>query len=360
MVKNKILVALGTRPELIKLAPVINRLHKSKIIDLKICYTGQHKSLVKMSSDIFKFKPDFSLNIMKKKQDSVYLVEKIFQKMRNVFKKYNCDSVIVQGDTTTAMAVALTGFYFKKKIYHIEAGLRTHDINDPFPEEANRKIISKISTINFAPTKNAMKNLIEENVDKKKIFVTGNTVIDSLKFITKKYNIKRSEENIILCTIHRSENINQNIGIIINSLFKIAKDNPDWKIIWPYHPNPIITVKLKKFVNKYKNLLIISSLDYLNFLRILNKSKLIISDSGGIQEEAAYLGKYVFIMRKETERPEIILNNLGKILCFDEKIITKETKLFIKKKKWKKIKPSNCFGNGSSAEMIFKILKKNK
>jgi UDP-N-acetylglucosamine 2-epimerase (non-hydrolysing) len=359
MLKKRILIALGTRPELIKLYPIIKELGKSKSFYIKICYTGQHKELVKMSSHILNFKPNFSLNVMKKNQNSIDVVENIFKKIKKILKKYNFQSIIVQGDTTTAMAVALAGFYLKKKIYHVEAGLRTHDINDPFPEEGNRKIISQISSIHFAPTNLSRKNLITEGT-KNKIYVTGNTVIDTLIEISKKYNIKKNEDKIILCTIHRNENINKNIKIILASLLKIAKDNPDWKIIWPYHLNPIIKKKLKKFVNKRENLLIINSLDYLSFLKFFFKCSLVISDSGGLQEEAAYLGKYVFIMRRKTERPEIIINNLGEILNVNKELIVNKINIFLRKKKWKKIKPSNCFGNGNSAKKIVSILEKIK
>jgi UDP-N-acetylglucosamine 2-epimerase (non-hydrolysing) len=357
--QKKILITLGTRPELIKLYPLIKLIKVSKNFSVKTCYTGQHRELVKMSSKIFNFSPDFSLNIMKESQSSLDIVENIFNKFKKICHKYNFESIIVQGDTTSAMSAALAAFYLKKNIIHIEAGLRTKNIYDPFPEEANRKIISQIASLHFSPTKLAKINLIKEGIENKRIFVVGNTVIDTLKTISNKYRIKNKNKNIILCTIHRSENINKNIDTIINSLLKIAEKNRDWKIIWPFHPNPIIKKKLQKIIGKQNNLLILNSLNYLDFTRILKESKLIISDSGGIQEEAAYLGKYIFIMRMSTERPEVLKKN-GQILGFNEKIIIKKIESFIKKKKWNKIKPSNCFGRGNSAKKIINILENIK
>lgn len=359
MLKKKILITLGTRPELIKLYPLIKSMRNSKRFLVKTCYTGQHRELVKMSSKIFDFDPDFSLNIMKESQSSIEIVKNIFNKFEKIKDRYNFESIIVQGDTTTAMSAALAAFYLKKEIIHIEAGLRTKDINDPFPEEGNRKIISQIASLHFAPTKIAKNNLIEEGIKSKNIFIVGNTVIDTLKIISKKYKIKTSKENIVLCTIHRSENIKKNINIIIESLLAIAKENPDWKIIWPHHPNPVIKKKLGKIFNKQKNLVILNSLNYLDFLKVLKKCKIIVSDSGGVQEEATYLGKYVFIMRKSTERPEVLNNKIGEILSFNKTLIVEKINRFIKKEKWLKIKASNCFGIGNSSQIIHKILKTN-
>jgi len=359
MLKKKILITLGTRPELIKLFPLIKSLSVSKKFIVKTCYTGQHKELVKMSSKLFEFEPEFSLNIMKKSQNSVDIVKNIFSKFENINKKFNFESIIVQGDTTTAMAAALASFYLKKKIIHIESGLRTGDINDPFPEEANRKIISQIATLHFAPTKGAKNNLIKEGIKSKNIFVVGNTVIDTLKIFFNKHKIIQNEKNIILCTLHRSENIEKNIEIVINSLLKIAKKNPSWKIIWPHHPNPIIKKKLKKILNKKNNLIILNPLSYSDFIKVFKECRLVISDSGGIQEEASYLGKYVFIMRKKTERPEVIVNKTAKILNFNKNEIEDEINKFIKDKKWQKIKSSNCFGIGNTSKKIRKILENN-
>ena len=358
MLKKKILITLGTRPELIKLYPLIKSMYDSKNFLVKTCYTGQHKELVKMSSKIFDFKPEFSLNIMKTNQNSVDIVKNIFSKFEKINSRFNFESIIIQGDTTTAMAAALAAFYFKKKVIHVEAGLRTKNINDPFPEEANRKIISQIASIHFAPTKIAKDNLIKEGIKNKNIFVVGNTVIDTLKIISKKYKINQEEKNTILCTIHRNENLKKNIDIIINSLLEIAKKNPSWKIIWPLHPNPVIKKKLKKILNKKKNLKVLNPLNYFDFIKTLKESRIIISDSGGIQEEASYLGKYVFIMRKNTERPEVIINRTGKILDFNKKVIVDQINKFIKDKKWLKINSSNCFGTGNTSQKIHKILKK--
>lgn len=359
MLKKNFLITIGTRPELIKLYPLIKSMRNSKNFQIKICYTGQHKELVKMSLKIFDFNPDYSFNIMKKGQSSLDIVENIFKKFKKITKKYDFDGIIVQGDTTTAMSAALAAFYLKKKIIHIEAGLRTNNIYDPFPEEANRKIISQIASLHFAPTKIAKSNLIKEGIKGKNIFVVGNTVIDALKIIAKKFEINQNEKNIVLCTLHRSENIKKNIDIMIDSLVEIAKKNLDWKIIWPQHPNPMIKKKLKKILNKQKNLLILNSLNYVDFIKTLKECKLIISDSGGIQEEASYLGKYVFIMRKNTERPEAIINRTGIILNFKKKIIVDQINKFIKDKKWLSIKSSNCFGAGNASPKIHNILKSN-
>ena len=355
---KKILFLAGTRPEIIKLAPLFLLLKKNKKFKTTFCLTGQHKQLSVLAASIFGIKFDYNLKVMKKNQDLFTLSTNILEKLKLFFKKNFFDVVIVQGDTTSAMIGALGAFYNKIKIFHVEAGLRTNNKNNPFPEELNRILISHMSNIHFSPTILSKNNLIKEGIGKKKIFLTGNTVIDSLNFIKNKFKLKNSNSKLILCTIHRKENQGENFKIFCKKLKIIAKSFQDWKFLFVFHPNPNIKNIAHKLLKKIPNIKLVKSLNYLDFLRYLCKSSIVISDSGGLQEECASLGKFVVIARENTERPEIISASLGRLNPIKDSNFVNVVKSLINQKIWKNCKPSFCFGGGSSSKKISIIISK--
>lgn len=356
--KKIILLIIGTRPEVIKMWPIYNHLNKSKKFIVKICFTGQHKELANVASNIFLIKPDYHFNIMKKGQNLSLISQKILNRLSLLLKKNKIDIVCVQGDTSTAMIGALSAFYEKKNIVHIESGLRTHNKFSPYPEEVNRKIITDIADFHFAPTILAKNNLLKQRIFIKNIFVVGNTVINSLKKVLKDYNIKKEFTKQILCTIHRNENQGKNLKIFCKAINRIAKRYPDWIIFISVHPNPKIRDIIKKNIIKNKNILVHDALNYVDFIKQLSRSSIILTNSGGVQEECAYLGKCVLILREYTERVEIIKKRIGKIINVTENDIVKAISDSITNKIWINIKPSNCFGSGNSGEKISKVLEK--
>jgi UDP-N-acetylglucosamine 2-epimerase (non-hydrolysing) len=353
---KNILILAGTRPEIIKLAPLFIELKKNKSFLTDLCLTGQHRELAKLASKVFNLKINFNFNVMKHNQDLSLLSASILKKTYFFFKKRKYGAIIVQGDTTSAMIAALAGFYNKIKIFHVEAGLRTFNKDDPFPEETNRKLISQIADYHFSPTKLNRSNLIKEGIKKKNIFITGNTVIDSLNFIKKKFKIKNKSKKQIICTIHRRENQGKKLELFCSNILKISKIYKDWKFIFVTHPNPRVKVIVKRYFNNVDNILMKNSMNYQNFIRHLAESSFVISDSGGIQEECAFLGKYIFIVRDSTERPEIISVNLGRILNIYNKNFTNIIQTSINKKTWLNKKKSLCYGDGNSRLYIANII----
>ena len=355
--KKKILLIIGTRPEFIKLFPLYKKLANNKNFITKVCFTGQHKQLISQHNSIFKIKSNFNLKIMTKNQNLFSINQKLFKNFANLFENEPFDAVCVQGDTNSAMIGALSAFYKKMKIIHVEAGLKTFDKYNPFPEEVNRDIISCIADLNLAPTINAKKNLLQKNIDKNKVFLVGNTVIDTLKFILKKNNINIQTNKQIICTMHRNENKGKNLEIFCNSIINLSKKFREWKILISSHPRPDIQKILnEKFNKKSKNIVIKKSMKYEEFIEELSKSSLVVTDSGGVQEEAAYLGKFTFILRKVTERVEILEKNLGKIIKIKESEIQNKIGKFILSNKWKRSKRSYVFGKGFASNKIMKIL----
>jgi len=355
---KKILFLAGTRPEIIKLAPIFLLLKKNKKFKVEFCLTGQHKELAVLAAYIFGIKFDYNLHVMKRNQDLFLLSASILKKLQFFFKKNFFDVVVVQGDTTSAMVGALGAFYKKIKIFHVEAGLRTNNKNNPFPEELNRILISHLSNIHFSPTVLSKNNLIKEGIDKRNIFLTGNTVIDSLNLIKNKFKIQNSNLKLVLCTIHRKENQGENLKMFCKKLKIIAKSFRDWKFLFVFHPNPNIKNIVYKELKKIPNIKLERSLNYLDFLRYLCKSSMVISDSGGLQEECAYLGKFVVIARENTERPEIISAKLGRLNPIKDSNFINVVKSLINQKIWKNCNPSFCFGSGSSSKKISNIISK--
>lgn len=373
---KKILICFGTRPEAIKLAPLISRLKKT--FNLKICVTGQHRNMLDQALMLFNIKADYDLKVMKKNQDLFYLTTKIISEIKNVFLKEKPDLVIVHGDTTTTMAASLASFYSKVPVAHVEAGLRTYDVYSPFPEELNRSIVSKIAKFHFAPTQESKSNLILENIASKDVYVTGNTVIDSLLQIVKKSrkvefdkklitkmpflnNKNEYKDKIILVTGHRRENFGIGFQNICLSLRKIAYKFPEFKIIYPVHLNPNVKRPVVEILSDLKNVYLTEPMDYIYFVKLVDISYLILTDSGGLQEEAPSLNKPVLVMRDKTERPEAINSGTAIIVGTKIKNIVKETTRLIKNKiEYKKmISIKNPYGNGKASIKIAKILEKN-
>lgn len=366
MVKNKIVIVFGTRPEAIKMAPVIKELEKHKAhFQSIICVTGQHRHMLDQVLKLFKIKPDMDLNLMQKKQSLQLLTSRVLLVLTEAIQQIKPKLILIQGDTTTAMAAALAGYYQKIPIGHIEAGLRTHDIYNPFPEEINRCIISSIARFNFAPTKKAYETLICQGITKEKIVLTGNTVIDSLKIIIKTGQIKKLDlpikknNKFILVTAHRRENFGRPLEQICDALNLIVQRNPNVEVVYPVHLNPNVTNVVYKKLGHTNNIHLIAPTEYHQLVYLIRRSYLVLTDSGGIQEEAPVFGKPVLVMREETERPEGINAGVAKLVGTDTYSIIKQVEKLLKNKiEYKKMsKAISPYGDGKAALRIVKYLK---
>lgn len=373
---NKVLFIFGTRPEAIKMAPLIKEFNKHSEIETKVCVTGQHREMLYQALDFFDIKPDFDLNIMKQNQTLSMITSDILTRLDSVLNMLKPDHVFVHGDTTTTMAASLSAFYHNIKIWHIEAGLRTWNIKSPFPEEANRQITGKLAFFHAAPTTNAKNNLIKEQVNREKIFVTGNTIIDALliglekvnrnellypeiKMLKKNINLKRK---IILVTLHRRENQGELFIDICSNIRRLAMEFPETEIVFPVHMNPNIRSAVSKKLNDVSNVKLTESLSYPCFIWLMNKSYLILSDSGGIQEEAPSLHKPVVVARDTSERPEAI--EAGTAILADPRIknnIFDKCSLLLSDQEiyHKMVSAENPFGDGTACKKIFNVFKKN-
>ncbi len=373
MRKKKILFIFGTRPEAIKLYPLIKTLNKD--FRLIICSTAQHTSMLQQVLSLFKINVDFNLKIMKKNQDLFHITSNALTKIKLVIRKTKPDLVLVQGDTTSAFVGALSAFYYQIPVAHVEAGLRTNNLYSPFPEELNRQFISKISKFNFCPTNLSRINLKNENI-KKNIFVTGNTVVDCIKILESKIDTykfknirikkiyddknKKFLNKVILITLHRRENLKSNINNIVKAIKKLSNLYKEFLFVFPIHKNPKLREIVLDNLKDKTNILITEPLDYLENLKIIKNSYFIISDSGGIQEEAPYFGTPLILTREDTERPEGIksLNSIlvggdkNKILYFSKKLIN-DIK-FYKKYSSRRFP----YGDGNASKRILNILKK--
>ena len=353
----KILIVFGTRPELIKLAPVIKEFEQyPDKCQLIVCDTCQHDELVKLHYGIFKIKPKYSFKIMKENQSIFYIFNKVLVNVEKIIKIERPDYLLVQGDTTTALSAAWAGFLSHTKIVHIEAGLRTGDLSNPFPEEANRKVIDHLSDILFAPTKIAYRNLLVEGFPKNKIFLSGNTVIDTLKIFYKKNSIKT--EKIILLTVHRRESYGYGLNSIFEAIKKIAMSFPEYEIIFPAHLSPNIKKPALLNLKNIRNIKVISPLEHNAFINLLRKTYLILTDSGGVVEEASFFGKPALILREKTERLESLKNGIAKLVGFDRnKIVFEVARLIKNKNQYQKMaRRISDYGDGNSAGKIVKYL----
>ncbi|KUG22886.1 udp-n-acetylglucosamine 2-epimerase [hydrocarbon metagenome] len=378
-----ILSIFGTRPEAIKMAPVIKELEKHpKSFKSIVCVTAQHREMLDQVLNIFGIHPEYDLNIMKPEQDLYDVTANVLLKLRNVLVRVKPDIVLVHGDTTTTMAASLASFYAGITIGHVEAGLRTHNKYAPFPEEINRKLADAIADIHFAPTEQSKQNLLAEGIPAKKIYVTGNTVIDALFLTLKKIkkekleskiekdlvscyphlaNILRkkseSSSRLILVTGHRRENFGEGFEKICLAL-KNLSEREDVHIIYPVHLNPNVQKPVKRILGKNSRIHLIEPLNYLPFVYLMNQSYLILTDSGGIQEEAPSLGKPVLVMRETTERPEAVDAGTVKLVGTDPKLICSEAvKLLTDITAYRKMsRAHNPYGDGKAAERIIKLL----
>jgi len=380
MNKKKIMIVFGTRPEAIKMAPIVHALKaENKYFDVKVCVTSQHKQMLKQVLDIFKIKPDIDLKIMKSNQDLFKLSSTILTKMKKIFNFYKPDIVLVHGDTTTTFVTSVAAFYCSISIGHIEAGLRTYKINSPFPEEFNRQITSKIARWHFAPTLQNKKNLLSEGIKNSSIKVTGNTVIDSLKWILKRINDDKNQiknvkkkldkilsfnfikEKFILITAHRRENFGHGIIEICSAIRKLALAFPDIYFVYPVHLNPNVKKPVKRILDNISNIKLIEPLEYKLFIYLMKNSYLVLTDSGGLQEEAPSFGKPVLVMRNVTERIEAIKSKTVKLVGTDQNNIIKGVSLLLKNEKYYKLmsRANNPYGDGLACKRIVDSLKKN-
>ena len=356
---------IGTRPEAIKLASVIKAFDNSEIFNSRIILTGQHKEMVNEILEIWQIKPSKNLEIMLPNQTLNYVVSNVIQKLNEELVKFKPDMLVVQGDTSSAFAGALAAFHLGIPIAHVEAGLRTDDINEPFPEEANRRLISQLSTLHFAPTKKSAENLKKEGIFER-VFITGNTVVDVLLEESKKNlipqflkNIDFKNQKLILATFHRRENWGENIINICCSIAEISNKTKDTLFIIPMHKNKIIRDTILKLLSKNPKVILTEPLKYNELIAVMKISHFIITDSGGIQEEAPSLGKPVLVLRNKTEREEAINAGCAKLVGTEKINIIKECmKLINDELSYKKMSNiNNPFGNGKASSHILNICK---
>lgn len=357
--KKLITFVFGTRPEAIKMAPVIKKFKGSNEFNVEIVLTGQHDELIKPVMDFFKLKEDINFKCMYKGQSLDEITTKILLKLTNYLNLKNPSLIFVQGDTTSAMASSMASFYKKIPVSHIEAGLRTDDIYSPFPEEANRRIISQLATLHFTPTKSAYENLKKDGI-RKNVFISGNTITDALlevtnketKLIVDKLDIEK--DDYVLITVHRRENWGKALIQIAESILKISNQHQKLKFIIPLHKNPLVKDPLTKLLGNSNNILLVDNLPYLKFINLLKNAKFVLTDSGGIQEEAAILGKPTLILRNNTERPEVLYEGNAFLVGTEEKnIISEFNSLLIDRKKYQSMTIQNkSFGDGNASQLI--------
>ena len=360
MSKIKVLSVFGTRPEAIKMAPLVKELESRKEIESIVCVTAQHREMLDQVLEAFKIKPDYDLNIMKKGQTLSDITSRVLEGLDEVIKEVKPNIVLVHGDTTTSFVSALSAFYNQVDIGHVEAGLRTYDKYSPYPEEMNRQWVDCMCDMYFAPTELSAKNLIKEGKDKSKIYVTGNTAIDAMKTtVDKNYKNKELDwvkdgERLILLTSHRRENIGEPMHNIFKAVRRIIDEFKDVKVIYPIHLNPVVREIANEEFEGCDRIHLIEPLEVFDFHNFQNKSYFIMSDSGGIQEEAPSLGKPVLVLRDTTERPEGIKAGTLKLTGTSEEKIYKEAKkLLTNKEAYNKMsKASNPYGDGHASERI--------
>ena len=360
---RKILVVFGTRPEAIKMCPLVNELKTRENVITKVCVTGQHREMLDQVLEIFKVVPDYDLSIMKDKQTLFDISTNILNRIKEVLEKERPDVVLVHGDTSTTFVTALACYYMQIPVGHVEAGLRTYNIYSPYPEEFNREAVGIIAQYNFAPTDVSKNNLLREGKKENTIFVTGNTVIDALKTTVRDdYHHPELDwangSRLILLTAHRRENLGEPMHRMFRAIRRIVDETPDVKVIYPIHMNPVVRKAADEELGNDKRIKIIEPLDVLDFHNFMARSYLILTDSGGIQEEAPSLGKPVLVMRDTTERPEGIEAGTLKLVGTDEDVIFLEFKRLLNdKEEYEKMsKASNPYGDGFACKRIADIL----
>lgn len=364
----KVLSIFGTRPEAIKMAPLVVNLNRNSQINSIVCVTGQHREMLDQVLDLFEITPDYDLNVMKKNQSLSEVTSRIITNLSPILEEVKPDLILVHGDTTTTFSAALSGFYHQVSVGHVEAGLRTGNIFSPWPEEANRKLVSCITEMHFAPTKQAMVNLKQENIDESKIIVTGNTVIDALVMIkekiesdsvlqnslSKNFPFIQEGKRIVLVTGHRRENFGQGFENICESLKSLALKNKDVNFVYPVHLNPRVREPVNQLLSNIDNIHLIEPQGYLEFVYLMINSYIILTDSGGIQEEAPALGKPVVVMRDTTERPEAVSAGTVVLVGTDKKKIIDTIDILLNdESKYRKMSMShNPYGDGTASQRI--------
>lgn len=379
--KKKVMLVFGTRPEAIKMAPLVKEFQKHpELVDTIVCVTGQHREMLDQVLEIFNVTPDYDLNIMKSGQDLYDITSRVILGMRDVLKEAQPDVVLVHGDTTTSMAAALAAFYQQIPVGHVEAGLRTRNIYSPWPEEMNRQMTGRLTTFNLSPTPLSRQNLLDEGVDEEKIIVTGNTVIDALHMVVDRIKndaslsaslserlkeqgydvdrLKNVSRRLVLITGHRRENFGDGFKNICNAIKTLSENYPDVDFVYPMHLNPNVRRPIKEVFGESldfaENLFFIEPLEYLNFVYLMEKSDIVLTDSGGIQEEAPGLGKPVLVMRDTTERPEALEAGTVKLVGTNyDKIVTSMRELLDSKEKYEQMsKATNPYGDGLACGRI--------
>ena len=374
---KKILLVFGTRPEAIKMAPLVKALQKdTEHFETRVCVTAQHRQMLDQVLEVFGITPEYDLKIMAPNQDLYDITAKVLLGLREVLKDFRPDTVLVHGDTTTSMAASLAAFYMQIPVGHVEAGLRTYNMLSPWPEEMNRQVTDRICTYYFAPTEQSRANLLQENIDAKKIFITGNTVIDALlmavDIISTTAGVKEKmakelqekgytvgDREYILVTGHRRENFGDGFLHICKAIKELAALHPEMDIVYPVHLNPNVQKPVYELLSGLSNVYLISPLDYLPFIYAMQHSTLLLTDSGGVQEEAPSLGKPVLVMRDTTERPEAVEAGTVKLVGTDaEAIVSNVTALLQDKEMYKRMSEThNPYGDGQACERIIAALR---
>lgn len=373
---RKVLLVFGTRPEAIKMAPLALKLQEfGQDFETKVCVTGQHRQMLDQVLELFDLKPDFDLNLMKPGQTLSDVTSGVLKGLEQVFETWTPDLILVHGDTATTFAASLAAYYHKIKIGHVEAGLRTGDLYSPWPEEANRQLTGVLADYHFAPTQSSYQNLIKENVNPARVVVTGNTVIDALLQVKHKveqdqtlveqfqqqFSFLDTNKKLILVTGHRRENFGQGFLNICSALANLAKQYPDIQIVYPVHLNPNVQQPVNELLAGIENIHLIAPQDYLPFVYLMNRSYLILTDSGGIQEEAPSLGKPVLVMRDTTERPEAVEAGTVRLVGTDINTIERSViKLLEQPDLYSEMAEAhNPYGNGTACQQIIDFLKLN-
>lgn len=374
---RNVLVIFGTRPEAIKMAPVVKALQRSSTIKVSVCVTAQHRHMLDQVLDLFEISPDYDLDLMRPNQNLVAVTAAVLEKVSAILESLSPDLVLVHGDTTTSFAAALAAFYRKIPVGHIEAGLRTGDIQSPWPEEMNRVFTGRLATLHFSPTSAARDNLLKEDVPADSIWVTGNTVIDALEQVVEKINshslsvapassasmewLDGHLKRIVLVTGHRRENFGEGIEGVCRALRRLALEN-DVSIVYPVHPNPNVMEPVFRLLGQVANVHLIEPLEYLSFVNLMSRAHFIITDSGGVQEEAPSLGKPVLVMRENTERPEAVAAGTVLMVGVDEaRIYDEAVRLLNDSQHYERMSAAhNPYGDGKAAARIVAVIEGNE
>ena len=370
----RVLTVIGTRPEAIKLAPVVQRLALEEGVQSYLCLTGQHRDIVNPILKLFGVSADFDLRVMRKGQDLTDITQRILLGMRELFSQHSFDLVVVHGDTTSGFAAALSAFYAHIPVAHVEAGLRTGSLDAPWPEEGNRSLIGRLARLHFAPTEQARQNLLREGISDQAIFVTGNTVVDALYRIrdqvdqhrglrlrmARRYPFLKDGSKMILVTGHRRENFGDGLKQICDAIKRLARRD-DVQVVYPVHPNPLVRDPVHRLLGDEPNIFLVEPLDYPDFVYLMDRCYFVLTDSGGVQEEAPCMGRPVLVMREKTERPEGLRAGVTRLVGTDADLIVRESERLLSSPKIYQAmcKAPTLYGSGDAADQIVSIMLKH-